>query len=181
MDARIAERLARRHAHDNTAPAVVGAICGLAVGLTLGAVAGREHLKYEMRQAVGRAVVETFPAAQVSMPKQPPVGPAGPPILTAAYLGRTRGDFGDSLRYRLTNAGGRTIASAKYTIAIYDQHGDRLVGLRHAADQPLAAGQSIDMEGHWPMVPDRAWALLADGRAEMQVEADRILYATGGD
>jgi len=181
VDSRIAERLARRHTHDNTTPAIIGAICGLAVGLTLGAVAGREHLKHEMRQAVGRAVAEAFPAAQVLMAKQPPVEPVVPPILAAAYLGRTRGDFGDSLRYRLANVGSRTVASAKYAIAIYDQHGDRLVGLKHAVDQPLAAGQSIDMEGHWPIVPDRAWTLLADGQADMRIEIDRVIYTADGD
>jgi hypothetical protein len=134
------------------------------IGLIVGYFAGREHLKYEMRNALQSAVRERAPppsggpsVAESRKPEPPPASKSNEPPPLELMLTKkgfkasnpTGGDFEDDITFELSikNLTGKGIRAFDGVITFTDLLDNQILMSRLAINDPIQAGSTYIWDG----------------------------------
>ena len=147
-----------------TARRIAGYVMAGLLGLIVGYFVGREHLKYEMRNALQSAVRELAPtlsgAATVAEPKKPELPPtskpSGPPPLELLLTKKgfkasnpTGGDYEDYITFQLSikNLSDKGIRAFDGIITFTDLLDNQIMASKLAINEPIQAASTYIWDG----------------------------------
>lgn len=106
--------------------------------------------------------------------------PAGDAVIVSQFVSIEKEQFGDRLTMKLSNVSGKPIKAIKGAVRFYDQFGDMIgfTGIAISIDAPIGVGESINEDGVWPLVDDRAIALMKNSPKDIKLKwfTEKVAY-----